>query len=214
MPFISWIASHLIILSFCRGYCFYVCLSSFFYSIDLKNLSYFFVDLATNHESESSKILCGLAEIHLLDNQLSALSRKQIKNRVTENKILINQNNRNNNYDDNNDDDIVDDDEMDNDNNNKHGRQRSNSSSTSSSSTSFQRNSQSINSDRNKNSKKSNNNYDDEINSKNNNLLEKSKNEHDNKYNDIYQNETEGIFLTGGMKSIHGKYIRSNHSVL
>ena len=123
-------------------------------------------NLGTNQESESSRILCGLAEIHLLDNQLTALSKKQIKKRLIDNTNLNNQNIKNNqnnqNYDnymacknenerspisdDNMEDDRINDNKNDkndkNDRNHKnlekHDRKISNSSSSSTStSTSF-----------------------------------------------------------------------------
>lgn len=42
----------------------------------------------TEDEESNFKILCGLAEIHLLDNQLTALSKKQIKIRLAESVTL------------------------------------------------------------------------------------------------------------------------------
>lgn len=52
--------------------------------------------LGTEDDESNFKILCGLAEIHLLDNQLTALSKKQIKIRLAESVVVNNDDNVNN----------------------------------------------------------------------------------------------------------------------
>jgi hypothetical protein len=57
-------------------------------------------------DSNNWKVLRGLAEIHMLDNQLSALTKKQIKLRLNNTAPAIIGSGDNENFNENEDDDI------------------------------------------------------------------------------------------------------------